>query len=279
MSDTAATADRESPARRKRRFKWPLTSIGTVALLIAFLGIWEGYVRIFEVSSLILPPPSMVLVSLWDICLEAKTWGHVWVTVYETVLGFVIACFIGVGLGAVLGKIDWLERMLNPFIIATQVVPKVALVPLFVVWFGFGVTSKIVVSAVLAFFPILTNTLLGVKSVDLGHRDVMISLGATRMQTFWRLELPSALPYVLAGMEIGIVLAIIGAVVGEYLGGSQGLGYMAVAAMNAYNTSDLFAVIILLTALGFLFYVLVVGARRAVIPWHESVMVMQRERY
>ena len=279
MSDTAATANETARARRKRRFKWPLTSMGTIALLIAFLGIWEGYVRIFEVSSLILPPPTLVVVALWDICLEPKTWGHVWVTVYETVLGFVIACFIGVGLGAVLGKIAWLERMLNPFIIATQVVPKVALVPLFVVWFGFGVTSKIVVSAVLAFFPILTNTLLGVKSVDLGHRDVMISLGATRMQTFWRLELPSALPYVLAGMEIGIVLAIIGAVVGEYLGGSQGLGYMAVAAMNAYNTSDLFAVIILLTALGFLFYVLVVGARRAVIPWHESVMVMQRERY
>ncbi len=277
MSD--ATASAPPPARRKRKFKWPLAWLGTTALLIFFLAAWEGYVRIFNVSSLILPPPTLVLASLWNIVLEARTWSHVWVTVYETVFGFVIACFIGVGLGAVLGKIEWLERTLNPFIIATQVVPKVALVPLFVVWFGFGVTSKIIVSAVLAFFPILTNTLLGVKSVDHGHRDVMISLGATRWQTFWRLELPSALPYVLAGMEIGIVLAIIGAVVGEYLGGSQGLGYMAVAAMNAYQTSDLFAVIILLTVIGFLFYVVVVGARRLVIPWHESVMVNQRARY
>ena len=277
MSETTA-ASAAPPAKRKRKFKWQLSWFSTTALLIFFLVVWEGYVRIFEVSSLILPPPSKVLVSLWEMVQEASTWGHVLVTAYETVVGFTIACFIGIGLGAVLGKVAWLERTLNPFIIATQVVPKVALVPLFVVWFGFGITSKVIVSAVLAFFPILTNTLLGVKSVDHGHRDVMISLGATRWQTFCRLELPSALPYILAGMEIGIVLAIIGAVVGEYLGGSQGLGYMAVAAMNAYQTSALFAVIILLTLLGFMFYVAVGTLRRAVIPWHESVLIKQRGR-
>lgn len=277
MSETTA-ASAAPPAKRKRKFKWQLSWFSTTALLIFFLVVWEGYVRIFEVSSLILPPPSKVLISLWEMVQEASTWGHVLVTAYETVVGFTIACFIGIGLGAVLGKVAWLERTLNPFIIATQVVPKVALVPLFVVWFGFGITSKVIVSAVLAFFPILTNTLLGVKSVDHGHRDVMISLGATRWQTFCRLELPSALPYILAGMEIGIVLAIIGAVVGEYLGGSQGLGYMAVAAMNAYQTSALFAVIILLTLLGFMFYVAVGTLRRAVIPWHESVLIKQRGR-
>ena len=121
-----------------------------------------------------------------------------------------------------------LEKMLNPFIVATQVVPKVALVPLFVVWFGFGITSKVVIAAVLAFFPILLNTLLGVKSVDRGHREVLASLNASRWQSIIELEFPSALPYILTGMEVGVVLAIIGAVVGEYLGGSQGLGNLAV---------------------------------------------------
>lgn len=281
MSETTASAAAEQSraASKKRRFRLGLTSIGTWLLLAAFLAVWEAYVRFFEVSSLILPPPSAVAGALVELLKDPKTWGHVWVTSYETIIGFFVASIIGVGLGAVLGKVRWLEKMLNPFIVATQVVPKVALVPLFVVWFGFGVTSKVIVSAVLAFFPILTNTLLGVKSVDHGHRDVMRSLNASRMQMFWRLDLPSALPYVLAGMEIGIVLAIIGAVVGEYLGGSQGLGYMAVAAMNAYQTKELFAVIILLTVLGFIFYVIIGGLRRAVIPWHESVLIQKADKF
>src|SRR3546814_5229112 len=105
--------------------------------------------------------------------------------------------------------------------------PKVALVPLFIVWFGFGPSSKVVMAAVLAFFPIMTNTILGIKSVDRGHRDVMISLNASRWQTLRELELPTALPYILTGAEIGIVLAVIGAIVGEYLGGSEGLGHLA----------------------------------------------------
>lgn len=119
-----------------------------------------------------------------------------------------------------------------------------AFVPLFVVWFGFGMTSKVIVAAVLAFFPILTNTVLGVKSIDGGHRDVMTSLTASRMAVFRRLELPSALPYILAGMEVGIVLAVIGAIVGEYLGGDSGLGYLLISKMNAYETDGLFAVMI-----------------------------------
>jgi NitT/TauT family transport system permease protein len=149
----------------------------------------------------------------------------------------------------------------------------VALVPLFVVWFGFGITTKVIVAAVLAFFPIFSNTVLGVKSVELGHRDVMQSLNASRLQIFLKLDLPSALPYILTGMEVGIVLAVIGAVVGEYLGGNEGLGYMAVASMNAYDTTQLFAVIIQLTLLGFLLYLAIGALRRWLIPWHHSVFV------
>jgi NitT/TauT family transport system permease protein len=161
---------------------------------------------------------------------------------------------------------------LNPFIVATQVVPKVALVPLFILWFGFGPEAKIVVAAVLAFFPILTNTVLGVKSVDLGHRDVMTVMNANRWQRFVCLELPSALPAILAGMEVGVVLAIIGAVVGEYLGGSSGLGHLAVAALNDYKVGAMFAVILLLTLLGFALYVCVGLLKKVLIPWHESVV-------
>lgn len=256
----------------RRGLRGLMVRLGTPIVLALVLILWEGYVWLFAVPAFILPPPSSVAGALVDLLGQRSTWYHTWITVCETMAGFALAAVIGVGGGAVLGKIAWLERALHPLIVATQVVPKVALVPLFVVWFGFGLTSKIVMAAVLAFFPILTNTLLGVKSVDLGHRDVMTSLNAGRWQTFRQLELPSALPYILTGMEIGIVLAIIGAVVGEYLGGNVGLGALAVAKMNAYETNSLFAVIIHLTVVGFLFYLVVVLARRRLIPWHESAI-------
>ncbi len=255
----------------------PLTWITTPVLIILFLLGWDLYVTWFEISKFILPRPISVFDGLVELFTTPSTYRHTWVTTYETVAGFAIATVIGIGLGAVLGKVPWLERTLNPFIIATQVVPKVALIPLFILWFGFGPESKIIVSAVIAFFPILTNTLLGIKSVDFGQRDVMTSLNAGKWQTFVTLEFPSALPAILTGMEVGIVLAIIGAVVGEYLGGSEGLGYLAVATLAAYKVNLLFAVIILLTAVGFLLYIAMVSVRRFVIPWHESVLIERQQ--
>lgn len=246
--------------------------ITTPALLLLFLLVWHFYVVKANVPALILPAPDAVWDAWKDMLVDAKTWRHTWTTIYETVFGFGCAAVIGIGLGVLLGRVRWLETTLNPFIVATQVVPKVALVPLFIVWFGFGETSKVIIAAVLAFFPILTNTLLGVKSVDLGLRDVMTSLNASRWKIFSRLEFPSAMPYILTGAEVGIVLAIIGAVVGEYLGGNAGLGYMLVAKMNAYETAALFAVIVHLTLVGFLFYVLIGALRRFLIPWHESAV-------
>jgi NitT/TauT family transport system permease protein len=188
-------------------------------------------------------------------------------------LGFFFGAVVGIGLGLIIGRIRWLEATLNPFIIATQVIPKVALIPLFVVWFGFGMTSKVLVAAILSFFPILTNTVLGVKSVETGHRDVMISLNASRLQTFFQLDFRNALPYIITGMEVGIVLAIIGTIVGEYLGGSAGLGYVLVSEMNSYQTDGLFAVIIHMTILGFVFYFATGLLRRFLIPWHQSAEV------
>jgi len=244
--------------------------ITTPALFLVLVGIWHLYVAETGISAFILPSPG----SVWDAWLEMldspRAWRHTLATIHVTLIGFAWALVVGVGLGVLIGRVRWLEQTLNPFIVATQVVPKVALVPLFVVWFGFGPTSKIIVAAVLAFFPILTNTVLGVKSVDAGHRDVMVSLNATRWQIFRRLELPSSLPYILTGMEVGIVLAIIGAIVGEYLGGNAGLGYMLIARMNAYETDSLFAVIIHMTILGFVFYFGIGALRRFLIPWHAS---------
>jgi NitT/TauT family transport system permease protein len=251
--------------------RWKLQWVTTPALLFLFLLGWHVYVERSHISPFILPSPMQVASALVELLEDRSTWGHIWVTLEETFSGFLLACLFGVGLGILVGKLRWLEQTLNPFVIASQVVPKVALVPLFIVWFGFGSTSKIIIAAVIAFFPIFTNAVLGVKSIDLGHRDVMTSLNASGVARFYWLDVPSASPYLLTGMEVGIVLALIGCVVAQFLGGNDGLGYLLVAKMNAYQTDLLFAVILLLTIIGFVFYLMIGALRRLLIPWHESV--------
>jgi NitT/TauT family transport system permease protein len=266
----------EEKLGRAHRFAVP-PWIASLLLLVALLGTWEAYVRLMHVNWFILPPPSVVVIEWVRQLGTATLWYNTWITVFETLLGFFFAVIFGVGFGALMGKMRRVEQTLHPFVIATQVVPKIALIPLLIVWFGFDLTPKVIISTVLAFFPILVNTTLGFKSVYRGHREVMMSLNASRWQTITQLEFQSSLPYILTGMEMGIVLSIIGAVVGEFLGGSVGLGVLAVREMNSYNTTALFAVVIHLSIIGFIFYALLVGCRRFFIPWHESVQVQDNK--
>ncbi|GAA3796232.1 MULTISPECIES: ABC transporter permease [Amycolatopsis] len=259
---------------RERFGRW-LPWVSTPLILVVFFLLWDVFVRVNGMSELVLPRPGTVFASLGELVTTGDTWYHARVTAIETISGFAIALVAGVAAGVVLGKVRWMERSLRPLIVASQVVPKVALIPLFVIWFGFGITSKVIMAAMLAFFPIMLNVQLGVRSVEAGQRDVMRSLNANRWQTFNHLEFKSTLPYVFAGMEVGIVLAIIGTIVGEYLGGSEGLGYLVVRTLNALDAPALFAVIILLSVLGLLLYFVVNGLKRFFIPWHESVYSMQ----
>jgi NitT/TauT family transport system permease protein len=247
--------------------------ISTPLLLVAIVGSWKLATSFFGISRFVLPPPEDVAATLAELVRDPEVWlVHARITLTETVTGFAIALLSGVVVGAVLGRVLWLERAVRPIVVALQVIPKVALIPLFVIWFGFGITSKIVIAAILAFFPIMLNVLLGVRSVDPGHREVMRSLDASRWQTFQSLDFHSTLPYVFTGMEVGIVFALIGAIVGEYLGGNTGLGYMVVVSLNALDAPQLFAVIILLAALGSLLFFAVNAVKRWMIPWHDSVI-------
>ena len=250
--------------------------ISTPILLIAIIVVWKVSTVVFDISEFVFPAPEDVWTSLLQLIAQPETWTvHLWITLVETIVGFAIAVVSGVAIGAVLGRVYWLEVALRPIIVALQVVPKVALIPIFVILFGFGITSKVITAAILAFFPIMLNVMLGVRSVDPGHREVMRSLDAGRWQTFKHLDFHSTLPYVFAGMEVGIVFALIGAIVGEYLGANEGLGNLVVASLNALDAPQLFAVIILLAVLGSGLYFLVTGVKRLMIPWHESVIQSQ----
>ena len=235
--------------------------------------VWKLYTTVSDISEFVIPTPEAVWGSLVGLVLELETWTvHVWITLFETILGFVFAVVFGVSIGAVLGRVYWLELALRPIIVALQVIPKVALIPIFVILFGFGITSKVIIASILAFFPIMLNVMLGVRSVEPGQREVMRSLNAGRWQTFKHLDFHSILPYVFAGMEVGIVFALIGAIVGEYLGANEGLGNLVVVSLNDLDAPQLFAVIILLAALGSVLYFAVTSLKRLMIPWHDSVI-------
>lgn len=255
----------------RARFLKILPWIVTPAAVVLIVALWQLTVTVFEVNPFIFPPPGAVGSSFVELFTDSLTWEATGVTVLEIVVGFLIAVVLGVGVGVLLGKIPWLEVSLRPLIVIAQVAPKVAFVPLFVIWFGFGLTSKVVLSALLGFFPIMLNVLLGVRSVEQGQREVMQSLNASRWQTFTQLEARSLQPYLFAGMEVAIVLSTIGAIVGEYLGGNDGLGNLVISAMNALDAAQTFALILWLSIMGLLLYLVVNELKRFFIPWHESV--------
>lgn len=282
VRDDAADAASAGPPPRSAleritRSRW-LPVVTTPVLVVLAVLAWKVYVEASDISEFVLPPPEDVARAFWGQITEGYVWRrHIWTTFYEAMLGLALAIGVGVPLGFAVGKSVIFEKVTRPFVVGSQVVPKVALVPLFILWFGFGPASKVVISAMLAFFPLLTNTAFGVRSVPKGMREMFESLGASRWKRFWKLDFHYTLAYILTGMEVAVVLATIGAIVGEYLGGDRGLGRYVVNLQRQLQIPELFGAIIIMTLFGFLLYSAVNVVRRLVIPWHESVQVHRRD--
>lgn len=223
-------------------------------LLVLLLGAWEAWCRLGNVPALIVPAPSSVFATLWGEITSGRLFPHLAVTATEMALGLALGCLIGLGAGILLAEADFLRRLLHPYIVASQVVPKLALGPLFIIWFGFGLTPTVVITALICFFPLMENTLTGLSRVDPSRRELFRMLGASRWQTLLRLTLPSALPVILAGFRVAVVLALVGAVVGEFIGGRAGLGASIIAAQSVMDSSLMFALFIVITLLGMAFY-------------------------
>jgi len=228
--------------------------LASFLLLLALLGIWEVWCRWGGVSPLIVPAPSAILDVLWSETRSGRLWPHIRVTASEMLAGLAIGCAVGFVAGLVLSEVEQLRRLLYPYIIASQVVPKLALGPLFIIWFGFGMTSTIVITALVCFFPLLENTMTGLQQVPPEKRELFRMLRATRWQTLVRLKIPSGLPVILAGARVAVVLALVGAVVGEFIGGREGLGASIIAAQGMMDSPLMFALFAVITAMGMLFY-------------------------
>ncbi len=226
----------------------------SASLLIAVLSIWELAARQFGLSALVLPAPSAVALSLWSGLASGYFWPHLWATLQALLLGLLVGSAVGLLAGMALAESELLERVLKPYVVVSQVVPKLALAPLFVLWFGFGMLPTVLITALICFFPLMENTLTGLRQVDAQRLQLFRMLGATRLQTLLRLKLPTGLPAILAGLRVAVVLALVGAVVAEFMGASQGLGAVVIAAQGMMDTTLMFAALVLIAAMGLLLY-------------------------
>jgi len=245
-------------------------SVLRALLLVVSLSVWEGAVRALHVPAFILPPPSQIGMALYRGAASGIYLHHFGITLAETLLGFVLGSAVAFLIGTVLAASRPTEYFLYPYIVMFQSMPKVALAPLVVVWFGLGIGSKVVSAALIAFFPLLVNTMVGLRSADEDRVDLMRSLDATQMQIFWMLRLPSSLPFLMAGLEVAMVFALVGAIVAEFVGAEAGLGMLIQSRNFSMDVAGEFAILFILAALGLGLNAVVVLVRKRVLFWDPS---------
>jgi NitT/TauT family transport system permease protein len=241
-----------------------------VAVFCASVLLGEIVIRALKLPMYVLPPPSKVALALWRGFASGLYQKHLLRTLIETLLGFALGSGLGFALGAAVALNRQVETLLYPYIVMLQSVPKVALAPLIVVWFGLGLQSQVINAALVACFPLLVNTIAGLKSVDEERIDLMHSLAASRCQTFWMLQLPASLPFVLAGLEVSMSFALIGAIVAEFVGAEAGLG-MLIQSMNFnMDVAGQFSVLLILSLMGLVLNRCIRQVRRRVLFWDPS---------
>ena len=266
---TPADAGRDHRARRQRlaRRAW-LSRTSPFVLTFAVLVLWEVGVRVGGVPAYLLPPPSAIVARIIkDYRLLAL---HAWVTSGEILAGYLLAIAVSIPLAAVLAQFRVIENALYPILVASQTIPKVAIAPILVVWFGFGLLPKVLITFLICFFPIVVDTLIGLRSVPKEVLWLARSMGASQRKTFAKIQFPAALPHIFAGLKVASTLAVVGAVVGEFVAADKGLGYQLIVANGVLDVQLQFAVLIILSALGVILYAVVDLAERAALPWHVS---------
>jgi NitT/TauT family transport system permease protein len=245
------------------RWAWPLGAI-TLALVV-----WEAAVAALRIKVVVLPRPSAVaavVLERWPLLLE-----HLWPTLYQIVLGFGLSVAGGLVMAVLLVYSEPIRKGVLPLIVTSQIVPKVAVAPLLVVWFGTGDLSRLLLAFLIAFFPIVINTVVGLTSVDDDYIRMARAFMGTRWQIFAKIRLPHALPLIFGGMKISITLAVIGIVVAEFVAAQRGIGYLIVMANGLLDTPLMMAAIAVLSAMGLALYGLVAALERVVVYWHVPV--------
>jgi NitT/TauT family transport system permease protein len=236
---------------------------------VLMLFVWDALIRFFGVSPIVFPGPAAVAQALWGGVMSGTFLRHLWITFQEVLGGFAIGCGAGLASGAVISQFRLLEKTVFPYFVALQTVPKLAIAPLFIVWFGFGLESKIIIAALICFFPMVVNVIEGLQSTDRRQIDMLRATGASGWQVFMMVKVPNALPFIFVGLEIGIVLAVLGAIVGEFVGAQGGIGFVILQYNFQLETAKVFALIILLSAMGIALHNLMKWLHRRIVFWSK----------
>ncbi|GAF65606.1 ABC transporter permease protein [Bacillus sp. TS-2] len=244
-----------------------------VLALVVFVVVWEVLVRALGIAHYILPKPTDIYgatIDNWSNLLMALR-----TTVIESVIGFIFSVIIGIGVAVLMASSKWIERSFYPYAIILQTIPVVAIAPIIVIWFGSGMNAIIIIAFTIGFFPMLSNTLIGLNATDHKLKDLFQLYNASKWQIMWKLRFPAALPFIIAGMKISCTLAVVGAIVGEYIagvgGGAGGIGYAITVAASRLQTPYLFALGLSAALLGIVFFLVVSFlSRKLLSSWHES---------
>ena len=251
----------KSQANRK------IKRLSVLITILLFLVIWEALVLLLKLPAFILPAPLQVGERFLRALRDGSLVQNSAATLLEVLGGLASGALFATLMGYMLAKSKFLENVLQPFLVASQAIPMVAIAPLLVIWFGSGIFSKILICALTVFFPVLVNTVVGLRAVPDNLRDLMRSLHATPWQTFSQLELPAALPVLLGGLRVGATLSVIGAVVGELVGSDRGLGFLINVGRGQYDTALVFVGVLTLVLLAILLYSLVHGLEKSLLRW------------
>jgi len=250
--------------------KLDLGALLSMLLLVVLLVSWQVSVRSGLVPVFVLPAPTDVAAQVIADLGAKNVWFDISYTLTEIVVGFIIAALSGVCLGAVIALSPLVDRVLSPYIVALQTIPKVAIAPVLIIWFGFGIESKIVIVALIAFFPILVNVVLGFRGIDPRQIVLMKVLDASTWQIFCKVRIPNALPSIMAGMYIAMIFSVIGAVVGEFLGSPHGLGAQIMQRQSSMDVIGVYSILVILTAIGILLNWVVKATSRRLVFWGNS---------
>ncbi|HUZ02218.1 MAG TPA: ABC transporter permease [Thermomicrobiaceae bacterium] len=253
------------PSTRLRRSgQWGIPGV----LLVVAVALWELIVRLTDTPAWFLPAPSAILGALvhnWQLI-----GGHTLVTLEEVLVGFVLSFAFGVGVAIAIAYSPIVERAIYPIVIASQAIPIIALAPILLIWFGYGLTPKIIVVVLICFFPIAVNTVDGLRAADPELVDLLRSMGAGRWKSFRTVRLPAALPYLFSGTRIAAAVSVIGALIGEWVGSSAGLGYFMIRSASQFNTARVFAAVLVSAVLGVVLFVAVALLERWLLPWQHT---------
>jgi NitT/TauT family transport system permease protein len=239
--------------------------VPSILLFVGMLLAWEALVRILKLPEFVLPPPTSVVAVLIE--KQAALGLAAWVTAKEVLYGFVLSAVVGAAVALVIARFAAFGRALYPLVVLFQTVPKIALAPLFILWFGFDLMPKVALIVVIAFFPVAINMLVGLQSVDPNLVALLRSVGASRNEILLRIQIPNSLPYLMAGLKVAVTLAVIGAIVGEFAGAQAGLGYLIQFASTQMETSLVFAALVEVSVLGLLFYYVIEFIEWRYINW------------